>query len=229
MNILINAFNGSDVFGKAIFLALLFLSIVTWILVVRKTLSHRNAKMRAQGFHEAFQKRRLNPLSLEASDLHPFAALYHALKVHTFELLGKNKAVRECESVTLSTSDIKLLESHLMSTLSSESQKLEKNLFLLSTIVSLAPFLGLLGTVWGILLTFNELQTATGVNTNATMMGGLAMALGTTVAGLLVAIPALVGYNYLRSRTAEFTGEMEDFSQLLLNSVELQYRQVEIK
>lgn len=229
MNILINAFIGSDFFGKVIFLCLLLLSIVTWTLIVTKILFQRNVKLRAARFHEAYQKKRLTPLSLESSALHPFAALYHTLKTHTLELLAKNKAAKECERAMLSTSDIKLLESHLMCTLSSEAQKLDKNLFLLSTIFSLAPFLGLLGTVWGILLTFNQLQTTAAVNTNAAMMGGLAMALGTTVAGLLVAIPALVGYNYLRSRLAEFTGEMEDFSQFLLNTVEFHYRQVEIK
>jgi biopolymer transport protein TolQ len=59
-------------------------------------------------------------------------------------------------------------------------------------------------------------------------MGGLAMALGTTVLGLLVAIPALIAYNYLKAKIAHLSADMEDFSQLLLTSVELQYRQVDI-
>ncbi|MCH9627999.1 MAG: Biopolymer transport protein ExbB [Chlamydiales bacterium] len=228
-NPLIDAYRGSDFFGKAIFISLGVLSIITWIIFLQKFFLQRNAKQFGEKLQTHFQKKRSNPLSLEASGVHPFATLYQTLKQHTLELLGKNKAVVETQNVTLSTSDIDLIEAHLMSTISSQTKTMERNLFMLSTVVSLAPFLGLLGTVWGILLTFNELQTGATINANATIMGGLAMALGTTVAGLLVAIPALIGYNYLRASIAQFSGEMEDFSHLLLASVELQYRQVEIK
>ncbi len=227
-NPIIDAYKGSDLFGKAIFLSLLLLSMITWIIFVQKFLLQRNAKQLGHAFQSAFFKKRLNPLGLEASGIHPYATLYQTLKQHTLELLGKNKTVVDKQDVTLSASDIDLIEAHLMSAISTQTKSMERNLFILSTVVSLAPFLGLLGTVWGILLTFNELQAGASVNTNATIMGGLAMALGTTVAGLLVAIPALIGYNYLRSAIAQFSGEMEDFSHLLLASVELQYRQVEI-
>ncbi len=115
-----------------------------------------------------------------------------------------------------------------MGVISNLSQKIEKNLFILSTIVSLAPFLGLLGTVWGILLTFAELQAGGSINASSTIMGGLAMALGTTVVGLIVAIPALIGYNYLKSSSAGLYAEMENFSLQLVSSIELQYRQVEL-
>lgn len=227
-NPILDAYSSSDFFGKIIFLTLLLLSITTWIIVIQKYFLQRNAKHLGQTFQSAFQKKRLNPLALEAKGLHPYATLYHTLKQHTLELLGKNKAVSDAKHVTLSASDIDLIEAHLMSAISTQTKKMERNLFILSTIVSLAPFLGLLGTVWGILLTFNELQAGASVSSNATIMGGLAMALGTTVTGLLVAIPALIGYNYLRSAVAQFSSEMEDFSHLLLASVELQYRQVEI-
>lgn len=227
-NPIIDAYSGSDLFGKMIFLSLLLLSIITWIIFVQKFLLHRNAKQLGYAFQMAFQKKRLNPLSLEANGIHPYAILYQTLKHHTLELLGKNKAVVETQNVTLSASDIDLIEAHLMSAISTQTKKMERNLFVLSTVVSLAPFLGLLGTVWGILLTFNELQTGASINANAAIMGGLAMALGTTVAGLLVAIPALISYNYLRSSIAQLSGDMEDFSHLLVASVELQYRQVEI-
>jgi len=228
-NPIVDAFRVSDLFGKMIFFSLILLSITTWIIFFQKFLSQRRAKQLGDRFHALFQKKSLNPLSLEVRILHPFTLLYQSLKKHTLELLGKNKTVVERRSVTLSASDIDLIEAHLMNVTSKQAKKMEKNLFVLSTIVSLAPFLGLLGTVWGILLTFNELQSGATMSANATIMGGLAMALGTTVAGLLVAIPALIGYNYLRSAIAQFSGEMEDFSHLLLASVELQYRQVEIR
>jgi biopolymer transport protein TolQ len=229
-NPILNAYQGSDLFGKAIFLSLFFLSIVTWIIFLKKFFLQREIKLRGAQLMQLFQKKRLSPLAMEVGEaLHPFATLYRTLKEHTLELLQKNHSVMgEKKMVTLSTSDIDLIEAHLMTTVSSEIKGMEKNLFILATVVSLAPFLGLLGTVWGILLTFAELQTGATANTNATVMGGLAMALGTTVLGLVVAIPALIAYNYLKAKIAHLSADMEDFSHVLLASVELQYRQVDV-
>jgi biopolymer transport protein TolQ len=229
-NPILNAYQGSDLFGKTIFLALLLLSVITWTIFMQKFFLQREIKQRGGQLLQLFQKKRLNPLTMEVGEaLHPFASLYRTLKEHTLELLQKNHSVLdEKTAVTLSTSDIDLIEAHLMTAVSAETKGMEKNLFILATVVSLAPFLGLLGTVWGILLTFAELQTGAAANTNATVMGGLAMALGTTVLGLLVAIPALITYNYLKANIAHLTADMEDFSHLLLASVELQYRQVDV-
>ena len=230
-NPIFNAYQGSDLFGKTIFLALLALSLITWIIFLQKFFIQRDVKKRGAQLIQIFQKKRLNPLALEMGEaLHPFAALYRTLKEHTLEILQKNHSVVEEKSaVTLSRADIDFVQAHLMSAISTETKEMEKNLFILSTIVSLAPFLGLLGTVWGILLTFAQLQAGGAVQAQAAVMGGLAMALGTTVMGLLVAIPALIGYNYLKSSIAHLSSDMEDFSHLLLASVELQYRQVDIK
>ena len=64
--------------------------------------------------------------------------------------------------------------------------------------------MGLLGTVWGILVTFSGLQSNGLSSANSSVLSGLSMALGTTVFGLVVAIPALVGYNYLKSIIGDF-------------------------
>ncbi|NGX61052.1 MAG: Biopolymer transport protein ExbB [Chlamydiae bacterium] len=231
-NPLLEAYSGADPFGKGIFLSLLLLSIGTWIVFLQKFLSQKHARAKGRQLITTFEKKRHHPLGLETSTLnHPYASLYNTLKSHAQELLQKNRSVlQERVPATLSSSDVEQLDTYLQSTLSTEIQSMEKNLFVLSTIVSLAPFLGLLGTVWGILLTFQELQAGTGaIQSNTAMLGGLAMALGTTVFGLLVAIPALVGYNYLKASTSQFAKEMEDFSQIMLANVELQYRQIELK
>ncbi len=228
-NPILSAYQGSDLFGKVIFISLFFLSVITWVLFLQKFFLQRDIKRRGLQLALVVQKKRQNPLGLEVGEVqHPFAFLYRTVKEQTMELLQKNRSVLQKNSVTLSHSDISLLEAQLMSTITSETKVLEKNLFILSTVVSLAPFLGLLGTVWGILLTFAELQSGAAVNASSTIMGGLAMALGTTVMGLLVAIPALIGYNYLKASIAQFSADMEDFSSLLLASVEMQYRQVEV-
>ena len=125
------------------------------------------------------------------------------------------------ERIFLSQADLELIAANTYSTIATQHKILEKNLFILSTIVTLGPFLGLLGTVWGILLTFSELQ---GTQGNSSMLSGLSMALATTVVGLVVAIPALIGYNYLKNRGKEYRRDMEHFSDLLLTNLELQYR-----
>ena len=120
------------------------------------------------------------------------------------------------------------MESHLASAISTQVKALDSHLYLLSTIVSLGPFLGLLGTVWGILTTFASMQMQTGGGAQQMVLGGLSLALATTVLGLIDAIPALVGYNYLKNAIRDFEVDMETFSNQILASVELQYRQVDI-
>lgn len=192
-NPILNAYRGSDLFGKAIFLALLFLSIITWTLFIQKFFLQREVTQRGSQLMQLFQKKRVNPLGMEVGEaLHPFAAIYRTLKEHTLELLQKNHSVvGEKGVVTLSATDIDLIEAHLMTAVSAEAKGMEKNLFVLATIVSLSPFLGLLGTVWGILLTFAELQTGAAANANATVMGGLGHGLGNYGAGPACSHPCI--------------------------------------
>lgn len=229
MNPIFEAYRQSDLFGKAIFLALLGLSILTWTIWIKKWLFFREMKERGSKIQQNFEKKRHHPLSLEfPTRNHPFTEVYTAIKGQTIELLNKNRQENTQEKgTTLSRSDIELIDASLTPTLSLQLKGQEKNLFLLSTVVSLAPFLGLLGTVWGILVTFSHLQQGPGAGAHAMVMNGLAMALGTTVVGLLVAIPALIAYNTLKAALAEYTNSVEDFSQLLLSSIEVHYRKVD--
>jgi len=91
-----------------------------------------------------------------------------------------------------------------------ETQKLNKLMVLLTIAISGGPFLGLLGTVVGVMITFAAIAAAGDVNVNA-IAPGIAAALLATVAGLAVAIPALFGYNYLISRIKEATSDMHVF------------------
>lgn len=175
-----------------------------------------------------FQKKKDSLLSLSVEQLpkfHPYTKIFHALKQKTIEILNKNHFFAENqEPVYLTQSDLELVESHVLTTISTETKQLEKNLFVLSTIKTLAPFLGLLGTVWGILVTFSEMQTGGSPSANSTILGGLSTALATTVLGLVIAIPALIFYNYLKNAFKYLTSDMEDFLYKLLSTIELQYR-----
>jgi len=210
-NPIVNAYSGSDLFGKLIFIAIFLLSIATWIIFIKKIIINR--KTRRLGY-EFQQKYSYLDLTLKPGD-HPFGALYSTLQKTAGLLLQKQQG--------LTSSDIAFIRAYLQQSVSVQLDQMERKLPLLSTVSSLAPFLGLLGTVWGILLTFSELQAGATANANATVMGGLAMALGTTVVGLLVAIPALIAYNMLRADLRRISQEMEDFSNILVASLERHY------
>ena len=141
----------------------------------------------------------------------------------------KNQENLQNQSISfLSPTDIDFVEAHLATQVAYQTKNLEKNLFILATVVSLAPFLGLLGTVWGILTTFADMQTQTSGSTHQIVLSGLSLALATTVLGLVDAIPALIGYNYLKNNIRDFEIDMEGFSTEILACVEIQYRQVDL-
>ena len=231
------AYSQSDLLGKLIFLALYFLSICSWCVLLHRLWLCYQAKKYSQRFHEIFQMQKHNPLGLEyenvteKKELNPFFNLYKTLKKHSLEVLAKNRHFSQLQdsssAASLSLSDIDFVASHLCSQVAYEVKNLERHLYILSTTVSLAPFLGLLGTVWGILSTFSAMQTATGANTHQMVLSGLSLALATTVLGLIDAIPALMGYNYLKHSIKDFATDMEGFSNEILTAVELQYRKVE--
>ncbi len=182
----------------------------------------------------SFDPSKIAPEELEKETTNPFLVILNSIKEKTVEILDKNhfftlkNSLNKQESVFLSRADLEHLEARAQITLSNEAKRLEKNLFVLSTIAPLAPFVGLLGTVWGILVSLNEMQKEAVTHANAAVLSGLTTALATTVIGLLIAIPALISYNYLRNQLKDVCTDMEDFSSLLLSSIELQYRKVDI-
>lgn len=232
--LLLSAYFQADFFGKCIFYALFALSIICWVVLIHKTIQARRAQAMALAFARAFEKNRDRMLSLtneempkpKAGSPHPFAQVFFSLKQKTMEILGKNRyfATAEDQSNYLTRGDLELIESYVLTTISSETKNLEKNLFVLSTTVTLAPFLGLLGTVWGILLTFGAMQSGATASSNSAILGGLSTALATTVIGLLIAIPAIIFYSYLRNSVRYLSSDMEDFLYRLLSTLELQYR-----
>src|ERR1700710_1208732 len=102
---------------------------------------------------------------------------------------------------------------------SEELTRFERNLPWLAITAAVTPFIGLFGTVWGIIDAFHGLGTA-GAATLRAVAPGISEALITTAAGLVVAVPAVVGYNQLTGRLREFAARMDDFGRELLNAIE---------
>ena len=107
-----------------------------------------------------------------------------------------------------------------------ESLSLESGLITLAIAVSGAPFLGLLGTVWGVMNTFAAVATQKTASL-AVMAPGVAAALGTTVAGLLVAIPSMFAYNWLVHNLRVHTVELDNYAQEFASKLETEYLQDE--
>ncbi len=102
--------------------------------------------------------------------------------------------------------------------------ELERFIGTLGTIASLSPLMGLLGTVFGMIRTFNAITTS-GIGNPASLAGGIAEALITTAAGLTVAIPALLAYKYLRGRVQALVVQMEKEAIKLVEAIESQQRE----
>jgi len=224
-NPFISSYLQSDWFGKGIFLGLFLLSVLCWVILLFKSWQFWAVRKLSAQFSKQFAGQSGDPLNLQfqrpmlnriGEIPHPLFDMYRAVKTQALQLMSR-------KGEHLSGPDLELLESQVIASMSSACKKLDKHLFVLSMIVTLAPFLGLLGTVWGILLTFSQLQGGLQAS-NSAMLAGLSMALATTVLGLLVAIPALVGHSYLKNAGRDTRREMEEFSHSLLSAIELQYR-----
>jgi biopolymer transport protein TolQ len=236
-----SAFSQSDFFGKLIFLGLFILSFVCWMILIYKTWVLSEVNKSSNKFLMYIEKHKGNLLKLQTDNLvhnkfkeipQPFSKIFSIIKSKTLELLEKNHFFihesQNASSVYLSRADIDLIENHLLATIMTQKELLEKNVFMLSTISHLAPFIGLLGTVWGILMMFAGLQMSGNFASNATVLGGLSTALATTVLGLLIAIPSLVAHSFIKQKIKTYTCQMQDFGHFLLSTIEIQYRKVDL-
>jgi len=229
IQIFVTAYAQSDFFGKLIFLGLFLLSVICWVVLIQKIRATYKISKKSLKLKDLLKENQKPLLTLNIQESHPFALIFLSLKQKTLQLLEKNHFFlkeQNQEGVYLTPADLEAIETHVLTSVSTESKLIEKDLFILAVIVTLAPFLGLLGTVWGILVTFSALQGGAS-NSNSLILGGLATALATTVLGLVIAIPALVAYGYLKNASKRLTSEMEDLCYQLLSKVELQYRKME--
>ncbi|NOT67545.1 MAG: DUF2341 domain-containing protein [Methylophilaceae bacterium] len=146
-------------------------------------------------------------LALDKDAHFPNASLY---KLYSAGLREIHKRQKEGEVLSLSGASMDAIKASIDAELVRETQRQNSGMVLLTIAISGGPFLGLLGTVVGVMITFAAIAAAGDVNVNA-IAPGIAAALLATVAGLAVAIPALFGYNYLASRIKNITIAMQIF------------------
>ncbi len=196
----------------AVLVILLLASIFSWTIMLSKWSSFRKAQMQGQRFIRAFRKStRLSEIASVAEQFKPSPLVAVFTEIH-------DEYFRQTSGRGLPRNPLAL--ERAAQTASSEALTvMEQRMTWLATIAAIAPFIGLFGTVMGIIDAFHGLGTA-GAATLRAVAPGISEALITTAAGLVVAIPAVVGYNQLTARLREFAARMDDFGRELLNAIE---------
>ncbi len=224
---IIQAFRESDIFGQLILLILFFLSIFAWSTILRKFLFLRQSRIQSALYYEKFKSQCADFCSMreiKAQSPCPFYEISRDAQSNISQITGErnNNYTVDSNRPVLNVVDMELIEKSLDRCISKQTLGLEENLNLLATSASVSPFLGLLGTVWGVLIAFQDMARMESAQIGA-VTRGISGALVTTVVGLLVAIPSLVVYNYMVNNIRRFETEMENFASEILAVIERQY------
>ena len=210
---ILNMIMGSGAVVKAVLILLIALSLWSWTITIAKILQFRKARSQSEQFSTKFwESRNLSKIDTETRTLlasplsHVFVAGYKTLG----ELLEESKDGDEAvENARFGKMDI--LQNALKRAELKESERLEKGTTFLATVASAAPFIGLFGTVWGIMDAFQALGHVTSTSLQA-VAPSISEALIATAIGLAAAIPAAVAYNFFVVSIKKFKDSMASFS-----------------
>ena len=210
----------ADLVVRIVMLLLLMLSILSWAIIFEKITRIKNLNKLAMRFESNFWSGiKIDQIKndIGTTPTHPYEAIFLA-GIKEWELVTRNKNIINIDIMVLE----KRLERTMASTLNKEMEGLEKNINFLATTGSSAPFIGLFGTVWGIMNSFQSIATAK--NTSLAIVApGIAEALLATALGLLAAIPAVIFYNKISGDTNVYSNKLEifinDFTSILSRQV----------
>ncbi|MRR16387.1 MAG: protein TolQ [Deltaproteobacteria bacterium] len=203
-----------------VLLILLILSIVSWTIIFIKFRYYRKIKSENEAFDSDYQRSTKLSEILPAAKKYSYSTTAEVFRVGYTELTKVNRLSKDAargEDISLSSLDN--VERALNRASGTEMTKLESALGFLATTGSASPFIGLFGTVWGIMETFKAIG-ARGSATLAVVAPGISEALIATAAGLAAAIPAVIFYNYFLNKSKTMVQEMDNFADEFLNIVE---------
>jgi biopolymer transport protein TolQ len=204
----------TGVVAKAVLLFLLIFSVVSWAIILSKWRLLRRARVQSGRFVRAFRKaQRLQDVAAVAEQFRPSPL------VGVFE--GGFDEYRRQGGIVRS---LLAIQRAMQIAASEEMTRFERNLPWLAITGAVTPFIGLFGTVWGIIDAFHGLGTA-GAATLRAVAPGISEALITTAAGLAAAIPAVIAYNLIGGSIRDFAARGDDFALEMLNAVERQQPQ----
>jgi biopolymer transport protein TolQ len=244
---LLYSFQQAEVQGKVIVVLLMLGSALTWSVMLTKSQQLRRSRLTGNGFLAQFRHER-DPLHLFINNYEiAECPLYNIYRMGAEEVsaqfgngnsprkvAGGYKAFGGGSAAALATVDadvsvaekavvnLDTLRGALGRAIDAEVMKLESHVSILSTAVTGGPFLGLLGSAWGVMSVFSAMGEYGTVRLGA-VAPGISAALLATVVGLLVAVPSLFAYNWLAQRIRHSTMEMESFAEEFVNAVEHNY------
>ncbi len=222
------AFNYSDACGKAVVLMLFGGSIYTWTIMIEKGVYLRRALETTKCFKELFRSKKY-PLAIYREGLtnsSPLAELYRRAtnEMLTYYSMSPDSAPYygspNHPGKKLTTAQLETIRSVMERAVADKILEIEDRMLMLATAVSVSPFVGLFGTVWGVMMAFVGIAQE-GRADIGSMAPGIAGALIATVAGLIVAIPSLIGYNLLSNSIRELTVYMDNFVEEFMAKIKL--------
>ena len=226
---LIDMILDAGVIVQFVLLFLLFFSVLSWAIIFMKYRVIRKARRENFSFSEVYMRSTKLSEVFTASKKFTSSPVAEVFRIGYTEQVNLNKFMKD-SPVTLEGSAVSALEMKgidnveraLNRACSAELTKLESTLGFLATTGSVSPFIGLFGTVWGIMDTFRGIG-AKGSATLAVVAPGISEALVATAAGLAAAIPAVVFYNYFQNSIKIMAIEMDSFASEFLNIIERHY------
>ncbi len=229
--------------GQTTCAVLVLLSLFSWTIIITKVRQLMIARHATKKFMAAYSRTR-DPMDIkkrgEEFDGAPAYALYergaeevlYHLKNNPVELKtpavvassgeGNTDHLARANTTKISNSAFEAVKVVLEEAAAAQAMSLEKGMIVLSTAVAGGPFIGLLGTVWGVMSTFAGIAEKQSASL-AAMAPGVAAALVATVTGLLVAIPAMFGYNFMVTTIRHITQELDGFATRYANQIEHAY------
>src|ERR1700757_4109508 len=211
---IVDMISNSGAVAKLVLLGLLAFSLISWAIIRTKWSLLRRARMQSGRFVRAFRKaQRLQDIAAVAEQFKPSPL------VGVFEG-GYEEDKRQAQTSGM-IRNLLSIQRGMQIGASEGITRLERNLPWLAITAAVTPFVGLFGTVWGIIDAFHGLGTA-GAATLRAVAPGISEALITTAAGLAAAIPAVIAYNLIGGSIREFAARGDDFSLEMLNAVERQ-------
>jgi biopolymer transport protein TolQ len=205
----VSTFMRADVVVKAVMILLLLASLWSWTIIFNKIVTMANLKKKARKFEKLFWSgQSLDELyqQFAARNDHPLAAMFIA-GLREWRRAFEGGAPRESQLTGVK----ERIDKAMSVTILRETDGIEKNLGLLATIGSVSPFVGLFGTVWGIMNSFTAIA-ARHDTTLAVVAPGIAEALFATAMGLLAAIPAVIFYNRFVSDIGRYVNQLDAFA-----------------
>ena len=212
--------------GQAVVAILLLFSVLSWAIVLYKAWTFRQIEQQSRTFLDVFRKStKFSEVqavckSLEASPLvGMFQAGYAELNLQLRQPAAGGAGSPPASGARPTLKSLTAVDRALLRASSVEVTKLEKRVPFLATVASITPFIGLFGTVWGIMTSFQEIGQQ-GAADLAVVGPGIAEALIATAVGLFAAIPAVYFYNHFTTKVKTYASEMDDFALEFLNIAE---------